>query len=446
MTARIAYIVIAIVLAYKIFFLVPWAFVEGSFNVRDISLVMIWLGAGWVILTGAQSHALKHPFSVMILIYLFLVSIHISLARFYYDQSLIHGIIAARNQFIYVSLFLYLLLLEKPPAIVKLLDYLSVIAVVIVLLSFVNYIHPVVFHNWRSEEWMVERGGIQRAFVPGNALISMATVWMMCRWTDADSGRLKYLLATLVLVAGHFFAQSRGPIFGILAAFLVIVLLKRHFKEFAYMGAAALIGGIVITATLPENLLLTPFTTAVADISEGTGTVEGRIIQYESDVDEFMRHPWIGSGLVAIRSSEYSADAGNWQDIALKTRKADLGYSHWIKMYGLFGIIWLLAFMYLVGSRSYRLLRRTDGIRNTLAMFACAYFVFIAITGVTLNHFLIPERIVLFTLLAAIVARLEAYIALEPAASSPAPVKPGPIIQPAGSSRILRPRERKTPF
>jgi hypothetical protein len=441
LTRGIVYILLVVAITYKLFYLVPWAFVEGSFNLRDISLVLIWVGTGWLLFSGARYEALKHPLSLMVLVYLFLIAIHISLARFNYDQSLLNGIVAARNQFIYVAFFLYVLLLDTPESIARLLDYLSVMAVVVLLLSVVNYFFPVVFHSWRTDEWIVERGGIQRVFMPATPLMNLAAVWMMCRWVEADRQRWKYGLVVLILVAGHFFNQSRGPIFGVLAAILVIVVLKRRFAELRYMVLAAMLAGMVLAVVMPQNILLTPFTTAVEDVSTGTGSIKGRLVQLEHDVQEFMEHPWIGSGLVAIRSSKYGGIGVDMGEMALSTRKHDLGYAHWMKMYGLAGIVWLAIVMYLIGSRSYRVFRNSSGLRNTLALFAFAFFSFIAITGITLNHFLVPDRIIIFMLLAAVVARTEKFRSAKPeAAARPVMENTGKQLQ--ASTRLLRPRQR----
>lgn len=392
-------------------------------------------------LTGSRQEILKHPLSLMVLAYLFLVAIHISLARFNYDQPLIDGIIAARSQYIYVAFFLYVLLLDKTESIARLLDYLSFIAIGVLILSVVNYFFPVIFHSWRSVEWIVERGGIRRVFIPAMPLIGLATVWVMCRWVDAEDRRWKYAVMALILVAGHFFYQSRGPLFGVLISILVIVVLKRRFAELGYIFLFAILAGAILTFTLPENILLTPFSSAVEDISEGSGTVKGRLVQYEDDMQEFMEHPWIGSGLVAVRASEYGGVGKDKQEMALKTRKVDLGYTHWIKMYGVAGLAWLTIVMYMIGRRSYILFRRTYGLQNTLALFAFSQFSFTAITGVTMAHFLVPEQIVLFCLMAAIVVLLQKNSLSESASERPPRINAAATQRPK-SSRILQPRQR----
>jgi len=441
-TRGIAFLLLVIALSYKLFYLLPWSYVAGIFDIRDVSLVLIWLGTGWLLFSGAKYDALKHPLSVMVLLYLFLVATHISLARFNYDQSLINGIIAARTQYIYVVFFLYVLLLDKPESIAKLLDYLAVMAVVVLFLSVINYFYPVVFHSWRSEDWVAERGGIRRAFIPGMPVISVSLVWMMCRWVDAREQRWKYSLMVLTLIAGHFFYQSRGPIFGVLTSILVIVILRKRFAELRYMILAALAASVVLTIALPQNLLITPFTGTVEDVSEVSGTVYGRMLQLEDDVKEFMDHPWIGSGLIAIRPSEYKGAGVDSQEIAMKTRKVDLGYTHWIKMYGLVGIIWLTIVMYLIGRQSYLLFRRTRGLQNTLALFAFSQFSFSAVTGVTIGHFLVPEQIVMFTLMAAIVVRLQKFRLSEPARKRLPHAGDIATQQHPSRNRILQPRQR----
>lgn len=381
---------------------------EGRFNVKDIALILVLAGAVWQIFSGVRSDVLKNPLTWLILSYLFLIVVHISLARFYYNQPLVQGMVAARGQFIYLSFFLFLILLDTPEQIAKLLDYLAAIAAVVLFLAVVNYFYPVVFHNTQyDEEWNVMRSGIKRAYVPGTGLMGLGAVWAWARWVRADANRVMYGMLAVFLIAGHFFQQSRGPIIGLVLAIVLVSYLSRRMKELGYLVVAGATAGIITAAVLPANLLLAPFVTAVEDISQGSGTVKGRLVQLESDIEEFMEHPLIGSGLVVIRMSEYQELGVS--DMALKTRKADLGYSHWVKMFGFYGAFWLAALFLYLGLSSLRSVRATAGLENTLALFAAGYFGFVVVTGVTINHFLISERVMLLMLLAAVVVRLSGW-------------------------------------
>jgi hypothetical protein len=432
------FLLLIIILAHKIFFLVTWARIEGSFNVKDVALLLVWVGVAWLLFSGVRGNVLKNPVSWLVLSYLFFVAVHISLARFYYNQSLFDGIIAARNQFIYLVFFLFLILLDTPEKIARLLDYLAAIASVVLFLAVVNYFFPVVFHNIQYDEgWDVMRSGIRRAYVPSMGLISMAAVWAWVRWVRADVNRTRYGVLAIFLIAGHFFQQSRGPIIGLVVAIMVVSYLCRRAKELRYLLAAGVLGGIITAIVLPANLLLAPFVTAIEDVSQGSGTVKGRLVQLEHDIEAFMEHPLIGSGLVVVRTSEYS-ELGT-SDMALNTRKADLGYAHWIKMYGISGVFWLGALFIYSGLTSLRAVRTSAGLQYSLALFVAGYLAFVVVTGVTVNHFLIPERITLFMLLAAIIVRLSGWSQIS-AAPTPEP-EVDPSSQQASRGIPRRPRK-----
>ena len=83
----------------------PWAYLPGVFNIRDVALLFMFAVFAWLIISGGHFDRFRDPATLMIALYLFLIATHISLALFYYDQPLKHGIIASRTQFFYVSLF-----------------------------------------------------------------------------------------------------------------------------------------------------------------------------------------------------------------------------------------------------------------------------------------------------------------------------------------------------
>ena len=411
-----ALVVLIVVLAFKIFYLTPWGYIKGAFSTRDISLLLIWISFAWYIFSGAPLNRLRNPITFMIVFHLFMISVHISLANINYGQSLINGIIAARSQFIYVAFFLFVLLFDDAAKIVKTLDALGFIAVGVLFVSIINYFYPVVFHEtWRSDEWEVYRGGIRRAFIPAMPLLNLGAIWFFCRWSRYKQNTIMVAGAALFLLGGHFFHQSRGQIWGLLIALLALAFITRKFRELGYVLVAGLIGGIVISVTLPENLLITPFTTTFKDIKEESGTIKGRVTQLEDDVDVFMDHPWIGSGAIALRASE-AGDIKTENDTSLNSlvRKVDLGYSHWMKMYGSVGIVWLAALYLMLARQGLKNYRETDGVEKLVSLWALVFLVFIVVSGVTLNQFLVPEQILLTCLLPAVVVRVSQLRRLRP--------------------------------
>jgi len=404
--ASIVYSTIVIVLVYDLFYVVPWAFIRGVFDISDVALVLVWLGLPVAVMWKKQIKILVNPISWMVIAYLLLVGVHIAFAAIHYNQTILNGFIAVRGQLFYLSFFVFCLLLDKTKKTIILLNLITIIALVVLSLSVLNYFGLSIFHHWRVEGWHEIRSGIRRAYIPGMSLLNFALLWQFIRWLKGEKNKRHYLAgSTLLLLAGHFFHQSRGQIWGLLGATVVILFLTRKYRHFILICCAGIVAAGVASVTMEENIVLNPFTTTVDDLSKGAGTVRGRFDQIITDLNEFRQHPWVGSGLIAVRFSKYESDRRMARAMGGKVRKQDLGYTHWMKMYGLVGIIWLAGFIWLLWRRGRWALRSAEEQQRCVALFAVAYLVFVIVSSVTLNHFMIPERIILLCLTAAIVVR-----------------------------------------
>ena len=85
---------------------------------------------------------------------------------------------------------------------------------------------------------------------------------------------------------------------------------------------------------------------------------------------------------------------------------ADLGYASVLKGYGLLGLTWLFLFLFTLFTQGYRAYQQGDAQQRTLALFALGYLLFVTISGLTINHFMFAEGILMLCLVAALLARL----------------------------------------
>lgn len=397
-------ILAVIIIVFNLFSIVPWAFIPGVFNIEDVGIVLLGIGLFLAVIRENQLTIIANPITWLIFIYFCLIGVHISLATIYYDQSIINGIIAARNQLCYLTFPLFLLQLNKSEQIISLLNFLSIIAVLVLFLSVLNYIGIPILHSSRAEDWNIIRSGINRVVIPGMPLLNFCLVWQFCRWLYNKKDTFA-ALGTLILLGGHIFHQSRGQIIGFIGVMAVLFLLTRNYKKLIFFGIVGGIAAIIAGGTMEQNIVLAPVISSVEDLSQGTGTVQGRLEQLKTDIKEFKEHPWIGSGLIAIRTSKFSNDPRIAAEMKAKTRKADLGYSHWLKMFGIAGITWLIGFYYFLGKTTIKTYRVVNEESKIIALFCIGYLTFIVISAVTLNHFMVSERIVLLGLMSAILCR-----------------------------------------
>ncbi|RJP83684.1 MAG: O-antigen ligase domain-containing protein [Desulfobacteraceae bacterium] len=396
------YLTALLVFIYSLFYLVPWAFVTGVIDIANVGLLLLLIGLSVSLFTSRRFTFLKNPFTVLIFLYLIFISIHVGLAAIHYDQAVIHGIIAVRWQFIYLSFFLFLFLLKDEAHIIGYLNLISVIAILLLLLSVIQYSGFPIFHHDKSE-WESLRSGIRRVFIPGTPLIHLALIWKICCWViDRKKSRPMISIQVLLLFTGMMFHQSRGPIIGILFTALVVFLSTRSYKKLMAGIIVGMISGSILMVATQQNLFMNAYSSTIHEVSEGSGTWGARLEQMKIDFEEFRKHPVIGSGLIAIRVSEYGTTMVQKAEMNERTRLADLGYTHWIKLYGSAGAIWIVFFLYLLWSHSITAFRKSEGRARLLSLFVLAYTAFISLTGITLEHFLIEIRIILVCLVTAI--------------------------------------------
>ncbi len=144
------------------------------------------------------------------------------------------------------------------------------------------------------------------------------------------------------------------------------------------MGVVGLCAVLIASYTMETNIFLNPFVSGVEDVTEQTGTAAGRSQQLETDIEVFKQYPYIGGGTSALGS-----DDPGFANIA---RKTDLGYSHWLKHYGILGIAWLLLFLIMLFSYTRKLQKILPRDYRAIAAFSMSYLIFFTVSFVTLNH------------------------------------------------------------
>ncbi len=119
-----------------------------------------------------------------------------------------------------------------------------------------------------------------------------------------------------------------------------------------------------------------------------------------------MNHPFIGSGTSTLwTTKEARLSKEEW----LLGYKADLGYSHWAKAYGLIGIGWLILFFGILSTKALHASKIHRNTNSDISNFCISFLGFILVTFVTLNHLMFPPGIVTVCLTAAIILRMSEF-------------------------------------
>lgn len=392
--------VLIIAMANRSFTLIPWYHVKGVFNVVDLGNLLLWVALALVMAKSRRLGELRNPITLFVLGYLMMVLIHVTNATINYDQGIKDSLIRSRHQFYYLAYFYFFLAFDTSEKMLRFLNVLTGVAIALILLSVVNYFWPVVFHHEQYGEGHGERGGIKRAYIPGMDIIGLAFLWQLTLFLHAKTDKGKAALRGIFLFAGLLFRQTRGRI---IAATLVAAWMLVRAKRIKLMLATLLavgIFGVAIQFILPENLLLESYSSAYSDIKHEEGTWRGRAKQIADSWDTFMEHPYIGSGALFIRRTE---DAIVNQDIAADAYQSDLGWPHWIKDYGILGMVWIIGLMLVIFVKK-RMVLKVDG-DNLLAAFAWYQWLHLLVGMATIGYFFRTHGITIVCLVLAILAR-----------------------------------------
>lgn len=395
-------LLLIITLSNDFFWLLPW---NPPAKPTDIGLLIIMavLAFRVVFVTGELQRLFSNVFSWLFLALFFLFLIQVPLAAINYDQSLKDALIAVRHQFYYLSFFVFLSYLRTADDVIRFLDALSVVAFILCLLAAVDYFVVDIFRTTVENDYSVVRGGIARAQIPAMGLLSLVALWQISRWTYPLVGQSRWwtnvLISFLFLV--HLFRQGRVRLFSLVLGAVWLLVLRGKVKGLAVL---ALLGTTIILVSAQfaqSNLFVNLLTSGVEDAVEVSGTAASRSEMLKADIQAFSEHPYVGGGTIAIRVDLEDSSA----DLSELARSADMGYSRWLKHFGIVGVAWLVAFCL----AQWVLISRIRGVTTepvqTLAAFSYTYLIYFLVSSATINHLLFPRVIPLMCLVCVVLVR-----------------------------------------
>ena len=399
---HVGYIFMIILAANEVLHFGSWWRIAGVFNIQDIGNMLIWLGFAWHFFRKGVGKSFWNPITFLIFFYIIFVFIQIALGSLNYGKSLTSGLIGTRHQFYFGSFFLFWALIDTVKKIRVILNGIVIISIIALILGIINYFGAQILTS-RELEREIIRSGVERAFIPAMSLISLSTIWLSARWTENSRSSVKSGVLTLFFLGVHIFRQTRMRLFGVFLIVFLQFLIRKKFKLLAISAIIGMLGISVSGLFLPENIIVSLYNKSDREITQSSGSWGGRVKQLEVDYEEFMRHPFIGSGSSTLwNTKEARLSQKEW----LLGYKADLGYSHWAKAYGSVGIGWLLLFFGTLLIKSMRVLKLNKKTNPDISNFCISFLGFILMTYVTLNHLMFPPGIVTVCLVAAIILRM----------------------------------------
>ena len=379
--------------ANNLFYLVPFYRVTNVFYVRDVGNILIMVCLFFCILKYHDLGIFNDVFSFLIFYYILFVFIQAAFGSLKYEQPLIVGIIKTRDQLYYLSYFLYVYLLNTDSRINQFMEFLTIISLFLILLSLINYFGPEIFyHRWSKEGVSGLRSGIERAFIPGMGILAVSFVWQFNKTVNLNRLFNIPMLVSILLFGGIIFRQTRMLIISSALTAILMIIAKKKYKFMLFFLVLVSIGTICIGSQMKENILLSPFKSAVEDVNNGTGTWGARLIQMKVDWISFRQNMLFGSGLSTIRSSVLEKKNPKLAELAYGN---DLGYTHWLKYYGITGIIWLIMVIVLFYRRYFKVKKHLSDGETEILGFAQYNFFFIVVATITQNYFFDSFRILI---------------------------------------------------
>jgi len=371
-----------ILAANDFFYLIDYS---GPGDSQDLGIPIILIGLIYhVFIKRSDIRPLNNFFTWYIFFYLLLVLSQVSVAAFNYSQSIMDGIFAGRKQIYYLAFPIFLLALNEPNKARNFMKALSMLAFILILLSFVHYgLCITVFQGRFATEGsgLSERGGMVRVMLPGMNIVIIGLLWQF--WSYLRENRLLSVnLAMFLVTTGGLMARlTRGRIIAV-SAVLLLMMVSR--KRYGMLAAVAAIVLMVVVANLmfgsAENPIVYAFTSAISDVTETEGTWSGRVQQVIAAWDAFVSSFATGTGGMVI-GSDLKAESSLLEAIAFE---ADLGYWVFIKFFGYWGILFLGG---MIGGFYWYVLRCGKlGSADDMAQFAIYHFICILISMITITY------------------------------------------------------------
>jgi hypothetical protein len=391
------YLLLIIFFANDLFYLVDPKFIPGMFRISDFNIIFIFIGILYY-LSSKDLNILPNFFSWWILFYLLLVLTQVSIASFKYSQSVVDGLISVRSQFSYLSFFIFLFALDNYKEIERFIDLLTAVAIILIIISLINYFGPAIYQHRLSEGHGV-RSGITRAFIPGDHILVFTAIWHFFKHVNTEKIVSFSLFLFIILLGGLVFRQTRANLIAIFMVLFIMLIERRKFKLFIGLGISVLLLIGFTSIILHENILFDLLGSAYTELAGTEGKWGARVEQFEGSWYVFAENFLTGSGGLAIRHG--------WLEFRDESWAADLGYWVWLKFYGVPGIILLVLLIVVFTRKSLDAMRKLPpGKEYDLVYFSFYYFIAILISLVTLTYLTNESRIVMLCLNWAILANL----------------------------------------
>lgn len=394
-------IIFIIASGYELFYLVPN--VEITKAAPDAGLMVLFFYLFYQLVLEKTDYSRLNSFVIWYVVYyLLLVVVQVSIASFYYEQSIIDGLVVSRNQFHYLLVICLAIEFKDDSDVEKFMSALSILSVGIFYLGLINYFGPTIFsHRWSEGHGI--RSGITRAYLPGMEIFVLVAIWQMNRFLNAERIKKTCIFFLFVAFSALLFRQTKMHILAASAVCATMLIYHRRFGLLSIGAALLLVVGLITGYNTGENIVSNIFTSAIEDVLESDSsertTWDDRLEQIEESIDVVKDTFFTGSGGIVLRQVEEETLNAHLHSIQ---SGMDLGYFVWVKFYGLPGVILMLS-LYIYVFRSWLKFRSSSEIPGKyIGDFTFFHFMAIAISMLTIGYFTINGKMAMMCITMAI--------------------------------------------
>ncbi|MDL1982912.1 MAG: O-antigen ligase family protein [Deltaproteobacteria bacterium] len=395
------------------FFLLPDNIVvpvPGFFRISDILIIIVMFTFILFpnrIITIFQEYT---QLSLIVICACILFIITVIMANIFFHQPFFNGLLFLRDNFIYLLFFTFLVLInseEKLRVFIKLSVILITCVALLAIIQKCFPQSPIFNYRFIGEEQYSDirhlRLGDYRLFFPHMSFTFLFYFIMLADLlhTGFDKKCLFKLFFVILIIFSVISTATRVHVITMTIITTVAFLTSRK-KIYKIAGIVLLIIGISIQAfslavskkgiaALEENKLVQIILSA-KNVSQGS--IEGRLFQHDMYMKNFLKSPVLGVGTLRFDP--------NYSNVYKKHKfyyNNDLGYSKMLAEYGLVGIAWL-SWLYIYIFKKTRKISKVSFQGNDIpypimiSKGVWLFFLYIAISSLTLPHFIEGYRIV----------------------------------------------------
>ena len=412
------FIVLILFVLYEGFYLLPekMIVIPGVFRISDIFFLILPVMALFSIKNLNTAVVRYREESLLILSICIIMLISPLMAQQYFDQPYMRGIILIRQNFFWLSFFMFALLIRDIEGVGKIINTITILVFIYVVILLMTKYFPNLGIIHFTEKYYNKSGGMtrfgdHRLFFPYGSVPVFVYCITLANWLyirkEVSQAKKIFMLGLLLIIANTILSTYTRALVSSLVLVTVFALItseRRMLKYVAFAFCLIFLSCLFMGMAMSEDDIPIISDTKLAKMIIQTSTLKketGRELQASMYITQLMRSPLTGVGNLATRKD---TDMENGTMTTYKKygffNGSDLGYLKIAGESGLVGIAWVIWFYSYIYRSSRHILAKALHLGDVPVAEAVSrgtlyFLVYLMFSGVTLPHFATPNGIVI---------------------------------------------------